>query len=206
MSFKRYIMAMYCAGTMAFSLGACTTESLNLDDPIQAIQNAQLLRDSMTPKTKRKNSEGPIYLGFAPNTLAPLGESTDFSVDQKTGKINFHAEIVYFDYDSSDLTPGGKAQLDALARYMKNNPDTKLTIEGHCDSRGSADYNLVLGKHRSDAVRTYLALILIPEERLDSISFGKTKPVAFGQTEADWAKNRRVEFLLTHSTPPTPSH
>lgn len=123
----------------------------------------------------------------------------DFTVDEKTGKLEFKAEIVYFGYDESSLTPEGMARLDAIAKHMKDS-DTKvkLSIEGHCDDRGSTEYNLALGQRRAESVRKYLATIGIGQERLNSLSFGEERPALAGKGEEAWSKNRRAEFAFNN--------
>ena len=120
----------------------------------------------------------------------------DFTVDPKSGKLEFKAEIVYFGYDDTTLTPEGMARLDAIAAHMKSNEPLKLSIEGHCDDRGSTEYNLALGQRRADSVRKYLATIGIGQDRLKSVSFGEERPALAGTGEDNWAKNRRAEFAF----------
>ncbi|MFY7927410.1 MAG: OmpA family protein [Oligoflexus sp.] len=119
-----------------------------------------------------------------------------FKVDEKTGKLEFKADIVYFGFDDASLTPDGMARLDAIAAHMQKEAGLKITIEGHCDDRGSIEYNLALGQRRSDAVRAYLKTIGLPEDRLQAVSFGEEKPATAGQGEDFWAKNRRAEFAF----------
>lgn len=127
------------------------------------------------------------------------GEHT-FKVDDQTGKIEFQAEIVYFEFDSSILTKEGMERLDALAEYMngKGNEAKNLEISGHCDERGSTEYNLALGARRAEAVKQYLANTRqIPAPRLNTVSFGEEKPAEQGRDESAWSKNRRAEFKFT---------
>lgn len=138
-----------------------------------------------------KKIEEPVQAEAAKGDAA-----NEFTVDAKTGKLEFKAEIVYFGYDETSLTKEGMARLDAIAEHMKANQGLKLSIEGHCDDRGSTEYNLALGQRRSDAVRRYLQTVGIGQERLASLSFGEERPAEAGQGEAFWAKNRRAEFAF----------
>jgi peptidoglycan-associated lipoprotein len=119
----------------------------------------------------------------------------DFSVDA-AGKVSFQAEIVYFAYDDSNLTKEGMSRLDALAEYLRKNPSNKLKVEGHCDERGSTEYNLALGEMRASAVKKYLSGIGITDSQLETVSFGEERPAEQGQGEDFWAKNRRAEFAF----------
>jgi peptidoglycan-associated lipoprotein len=117
-----------------------------------------------------------------------------FNVDTQTGKVNFEAEIVYFNFDDSTLTQRGIERLSALSEHMQNNKELKLQIQGHCDERGSVEYNLALGQRRSDTVKEFLLSTGIDKNRLLSVSFGEEKPAEQGSGETHWAKNRRAEF------------
>jgi peptidoglycan-associated lipoprotein len=104
---------------------------------------------------------------------------------------------VYFDYDSSDITAEGKAALDANAEVLKRYPAWTVTIEGHCDERGTAEYNLALGERRAVAARAYLVSLGISADRLRTVSYGKEFPFDPGHEEVNYAKNRRAHFVIT---------
>jgi peptidoglycan-associated lipoprotein len=105
-------------------------------------------------------------------------------------------KTVYFDFDKFNLRPDAKASLDANAALLKEFPDAIIKVEGHCDERGTVEYNLSLGEKRAKAVQDYLSGLGIAANRLSIISYGKEKPVDPGHTEAAWAKNRRAEFRI----------
>lgn len=123
----------------------------------------------------------------------------ELKVDETTGKVEFAAEIVYFGFDEVTLTPEGMARLDAIAKYMGENPGLKLSIEGYCDDRGSTEYNLALGQRRSESVKNYLKTVGVTADKLNAVSFGEEKPAAQGETEDARAKNRRAEFTFSKS-------
>jgi peptidoglycan-associated lipoprotein len=104
---------------------------------------------------------------------------------------------VYFQLDSSELDDAGRAATDANAEILKKNPSWIVTIEGHCDERGSAEYNLALGEKRAGAVRTYLLSLGIPAARVRTVSYGKEYPFDPGHTDDAWSKNRRGQFVIT---------
>ncbi len=103
-------------------------------------------------------------------------------------------ETVYFDFDSSALRPDAIATLQKNAEKIKQVPGVIIQLAGHCDERGTQEYNLALGERRALAVRDYLIKLGIPAERLVTISYGEEFPADPGHDEAAWAKNRRVEF------------
>ncbi|MDH5679639.1 MAG: peptidoglycan-associated lipoprotein Pal [Nitrospinota bacterium] len=106
---------------------------------------------------------------------------------------------VYFDYDRSDLREDSKAVIESNAQWILTNPNMKVQIEGHCDSRGTEEYNLALGERRASAVKNYLISMGVDNKRLFTISYGEELPVATGNTEEAWAKNRRAHFVATEA-------
>jgi len=103
---------------------------------------------------------------------------------------------VYFDFDKSDLSADARSGLSANADYLKSNSSVAVTIEGNCDERGSAEYNLALGKRRAEAAHRYLADLGIETSRMTTVSFGKERPAVEGHNELAWAKNRRDDFKV----------
>lgn len=106
-------------------------------------------------------------------------------------------EKIYFDFDSYVLTQAARDTLTKDAEYLlKKNPSVKVQVEGHCDERGSDEYNLALGEKRAKAALNYLITLGVPAERLSFISYGEEKPADPGHDEAAWAKNRRDELVI----------
>jgi len=99
---------------------------------------------------------------------------------------------VLFDYDSAELSNDAKLILDKQSRFLRANTDMTFTIEGHCDERGTREYNLALGEQRATAVRDYLVIEGISPDRLRVISYGKEKPAVVGANDMAFAKNRRA--------------
>ena len=104
---------------------------------------------------------------------------------------------VFFELDSADLSGAGQATLQENAGVLKKYATWQITIEGHCDERGSAEYNLALGERRALAARDYLVSLGIPATRVRTVSYGKEFPFDPAHTEAAWAKNRRAHFVIT---------
>jgi len=115
----------------------------------------------------------------------------------------FEYPVVHFAYDSSDVPADARPQLDQIAKHLQAANNVNIQIAGHCDERGTAEYNLALGENRAKAVRKYLSMMGVSPDRLDTISFGAAQPVAQGTTEADYAANRRAEFSAKETSQAT---
>jgi peptidoglycan-associated lipoprotein len=103
---------------------------------------------------------------------------------------------VYFDFDSSSVREDGRATLNKQAAWLKQYTNYPITIEGHCDERGTREYNLALGERRANAVRQYLIAQGLPADRIKTISYGKERPEVVGSDEGAWARNRRAVTVL----------
>jgi peptidoglycan-associated lipoprotein len=128
----------------------------------------------------------------------PLTEEEIFN--QKTvEQINAERPLddVYFDLDKSEIREDAKGRLQKDADWMKKWTTTQMSVEGHCDSRGSAEYNLALGSRRANAVKEYLTNLGVSGGRLTVVSKGKEQPVCAEQTESCWQQNRRGHFVIT---------
>ena len=102
---------------------------------------------------------------------------------------------VYFDFDSALVRDEFKPLVQAHARYLVEHPSTRLTVQGHTDERGSAEYNLALGQRRSDSVKQAMNVLGASDRQIDTVSFGKEKPKAAGHDEDAWAQNRRGDII-----------
>jgi len=101
---------------------------------------------------------------------------------------------VYFDFDRSSIRPEFKEILNAHAQYLIDNPAAKVVLEGHCDERGTVEYNLALGERRANTTKRYLVVQGVPANQIEIVSYGEERPAQIGSTEAAWAKNRRAEI------------
>ena len=103
--------------------------------------------------------------------------------------------VIYFDYDSAEVTPEGREILAAHSAYLASNPGFSLVLEGHTDERGSREYNIALGERRALSVRTLMLFLGAAEGQLQTVSYGEEKPVAVGHDSESWRLNRRVELV-----------
>lgn len=132
-------------------------------------------------------------------TIKPLGDADAAPGPRGTGaedRETLKGDTVYFDYDKSAIKSAEYAKVGAVAEYLKSNSTEDLVVEGHCDERGTEEYNRALGERRALAIRERLVNLGVPANRITTISYGKDRPVDVAHTEDAYAKNRRGEFVL----------
>jgi peptidoglycan-associated lipoprotein len=116
---------------------------------------------------------------------------------EKAQKVaEFEAQKIYFDFDKSDLKPESKAVLKKKAEFQAAYTEYALRIDGHCDERGTNEYNLALGERRANSAKQYLVDLGVSAHRISTVSYGEERPADPGHNEAAWSKNRRDEFNL----------
>jgi len=134
-----------------------------------------------------------------PTVVPPEPARDDAIASASLEDLNRNSPLkpLFFELDSSEVNAAGQATLDANAGTLKKYPSWTVTIEGHCDERGTAEYNLALGERRAVAARAYLVSVGISADRLRTVSYGKEFPFDPGHEEAAFAKNRRAHFVVT---------
>ena len=139
----------------------------------------------------------------AASSRAPSTPAAPLAGSQRPSPGDFIAadalKDVYFDFDKHAIRPDAATTLMANAAWMKSNPGTSILVEGHCDERGTVEYNLALGQRRAQSTRDFLLAQGIPASRIAMISYGKERPVCTASTEECWARNRRAHFLVKPS-------
>ena len=139
---------------------------------------------------------------MAPGGQIPVGGGQTENLENFEGmgadRAALAADTVHFAYDSAAVRKSEKANVQAVADALSRDASTKLLIEGHCDERGTEEYNRSLGERRALALRQALAKIGVNPSRIRTISYGKDKPADPGHDESAWSKNRRGEFVLLH--------
>lgn len=160
-----------------------------------------LLMISCNKKTLHSTTETASQTETAAASVIPETEPQEdddvvLSEDPDDIEYRFFSEAIYFEYDSSDLSKRAPLMLTKMAGYIRSKPGMELTVEGHCDERGTDTYNLALGKRRAESVKTFLVSQGVPANRLDTISYGESQPATEGNNELAWANNRRVEFVV----------
>lgn len=159
-----------------------------------------LLAKELAIKRKAEQEKQPVQeeVKFKEPTLSEIPE------EERTGEKGALGEgikvkslqTVYFEFDSYYLSEEARATLSENAEWMKAHPQLKVLIEGHCDERGTEEYNLALGEKRAKSVRDYLVQLGVPSDALSIISYGEEFPVDARHNEEAWAKNRRAEFVI----------
>ena len=179
-----------CAAT--FLLAACETASTDSNEVVGSSSGSS--SGSGAAASASSNTSG----NTSGNTSSDAGVTTSAGGASSIGSIRTPDELlakvgstVYFDYDQSSLTSEAQATLDRQAAFLKASPSFRLIIEGHCDERGTREYNLALGDRRASAVRDYLVAKGINASRLSTISYGKERPSVGGSNETSYALNRR---------------
>ena len=134
-----------------------------------------------------------------PQPVPPEPVAEDALASRDIDQINKNSPFqpVFFRFDSSEVDAEGQQALNTNAELLKKYSTWVITIEGHADERGTAEYNLALGERRAVAARTYLVSLGVPADRLRTVSYGKEFPFDPGHDEAAWAKNRRAQFVVT---------
>jgi peptidoglycan-associated lipoprotein len=129
-------------------------------------------------------------------SLGDAGREGAWVDRQAAAAASFENEDIYFEFDSAGLTVEAQEVLGKKALWLKENPTAGVLIEGHCDERGTNEYNLALGESRARSAQQYLISLGIDESRLATVSYGEERPLDLGNTEAAWAKNRRAHFVI----------
>jgi peptidoglycan-associated lipoprotein len=187
-----FILSLVLAG---FILAGCSPQKVVQPTPADQQQQQQqqptvTSKESGTETTVIKPSER-----ITEKQLAKIEMKEEVRSDRyKEVKDLF--EDIYFDYDEYEIRAAAKAILEKISTWMLTNRASKISIEGHCDERGTNEYNLALGDKRAKAARDFLIALGVPSGRIEMISYGEEKPVCSEKTDACYAKNRRVHFVI----------
>jgi peptidoglycan-associated lipoprotein len=194
---KQSTMALLAALSMtALVAGGCanSNEVVKTEEPAAATVKAETPKPVQQPYVKTEEPAAPVktQTADASATIKPADAQPVKAAPQVSA-----FETVYFDFDKSDLREDARNVLTKNAEILlKQKTGERIKIEGHCDERGSAEYNLALGERRAKSALQYLVTLGIQPDRLSIISYGKEKPAVQGDEEQAWAKNRRAEFVI----------
>jgi peptidoglycan-associated lipoprotein len=189
-----YVVVLFSVA-MFMTAGCATQDVVKKDEGIVPSAVAKQTDQSKSTVTSPKQaSTTPASQATTSNTPA-LGEQTQKS--SPTSQLQSALEKIYFEFDSANLSEAARNTLTKNASVLVKDPAAKIRIEGNCDERGSAEYNLALGERRAKSAQQYLITFGIKPDRLSIISYGKEKPATQGSDETSMAKNRRDEFVVT---------
>jgi peptidoglycan-associated lipoprotein len=181
----------------SLSFISCSTKKIKSEEP--ATKPPAVKQDQTDKSRQQAGSKDQALKEKA------LSEEEARRLKEAAEKARFESEDIYFDFDQYLLSDSAKENLNKKAQWLKQFPAAKALIEGHCDERGSAEYNMALGQKRADAALQYLVSLGISANRLATVSYGKEKPIDPRSTEEAWARNRRAHFVLkieTRELPP----
>lgn len=145
-----------------------------------------------TPISANEPEESTVTT--APEPAVPAYQRPTEEAAPAESAVPFALQTVYFEFDRYDLTPEALQTLADNARVLKAHPEARIVIEGHCDERGTVEYNLALGDKRAKAAKDYLLSLGVTASQVSTISYGKERPIDTNHSEEAWSRNRRAEF------------
>ena len=182
---------------LTFFLAACETASQTASESSGDSSSTTTTASSdASSSSTSSSSDGSSSSSASDSSSASAGAGSSTSTRTPAEKLTAIGNTVYFAFDSAALDPRAQQTLSRQAAFLKVNPSIKITIEGHCDERGTREYNLALGERRASASRDFLLAQGIDAARVRIVSYGKERPVVEGSNEAAWAKNRRSAAII----------
>ena|ERR1700682_5079283 len=164
-----------------------TTHATDTVPNVPVVTNTEPPTTTVAPREDFVRTDTAVKEEPLPNDVESLNRMA-----QQKGYI----QDAFYNYDEAALSSEAQAALTASANWLKSHPNLNLLIEGHCDERGTEQYNLALGDRRANSARDFLATLGIEGSRMRTVSYGEERPFAEGHDEASWAKNRRAHLVL----------
>ena len=189
-----YALSLFLAATL-MNVG-CAKQGVVTKD--EGVSTTQIERQAEAPKVKQQNqNEKQSKQTATPvvTEIVPLPDTARLVPRSSNEQLLSDLTTIYFTFDSSGLSESARSSLSNNAELLAKGSVDKIRIEGNCDERGSAEYNLALGERRAKSVHQYLETLGVDPDRLSIISYGKEKTAVLGSNEEAWAKNRRAEFV-----------
>jgi len=178
---------------LTVTVTACAKKAPTVERPAPPPAATATTTTPAPPPPPPRPVEEPMPVPPEPDAITASNLPDDLDSLNRSGVL----KPVFFDLDSSDVNAASQQVLQENAEVLRRNGRWQITIEGHCDERGTAEYNLALGERRALSARTYLLSLGIPAERVRTVSYGKEFPFDQGHDEAAWSKNRRAHFVIT---------
>jgi len=197
---KKYLIGLaivLVAASMVFTV-SCAKKTVETDTTAASQQMAEDEEARLAAeKAKQEELDRQLEEARLKSLQEERMKEAAAKLDMETAKNLFLNEDIYFEFDSSALLSSAQDVLKRKAAWLRGNPDGSAVIEGHCDERGTNEYNLALGDRRANSAKAFLVDLGIAEYRLTTISYGEERPVDSGHYEESWAKNRRAHFSLS---------
>ena len=184
------ITALALAVLVIFFTAACSKTKISSEPVTMPTAEEEAARRAQEEARQRELER---QKALAEENLIEDSLTSERAPDDKT---RFENEDIYFDFDSIQLTPQAQEILTKKGKWLRDNPAATVTIEGHCDNRGTNEYNLALGEGRAQSAKTFLMDLGVDVSKLRTISYGEERPIDPQQTESAWAKNRRAHFVI----------
>jgi peptidoglycan-associated lipoprotein len=184
--YRRYVFAVVVMALLV--VGACAKKKPPVARPTSPPPSTSATRPPAPPQPVQEAQPVPPE---------PISSDSLSTADIDALNRNSPFQPVFYGYDQDSIDSAGQQALNGNAELMKKYATWVVTIEGHSDERGTAEYNLALGERRALAARNYLVSLGIPADRLRTVSYGKEFPFESGHDEASWSKNRRAHFVVT---------
>jgi len=182
---------------VSLSIGSCAPSAANKAEGTPSAPSG-----SSGPQGAGSQRQGEGQRGGGRESTVPPGSLDALRQGKSTATPSASPlQDIFFDFDRYDLKPEARATLQANADWLKRNPSARIEIEGHCDDRGTNEYNLALGAKRSQSAKDYLLTLGISAERLSTISYGEEIPVCKESNENCWRRNRRARFVVIPARP-----
>lgn len=177
---KRLLMLVLVVGVSVAFLAGCAKKRTESMPP--GATKVEVVEEPVDWGKEQKPQQGPT--------------AEELRAQKKAQAVHDLGNIIFFAFDSSELTPESRQVLQAKADVLKQFGDLTMVVEGYCDERGTVEYNLALGERRARAAYDYLVILGVAPDRLSIVSFGEENPLDPGQNEQAWAKNRRDQFRV----------
>jgi peptidoglycan-associated lipoprotein len=185
-------LALFLAFVVVFSVTSCAKKQITSKGSTTSEEDARIRADE---DVNQKAFDSPETM--QEEDLGDESLSREMADQQAaSARSAFENEDIYFDFDSTQLSLDAQEVLSRKANWLRENPEATITIEGHCDSRGTNEYNLALGEGRAESVKAFLVDLGIKPYRMIAISYGEERPIDTAQTEEAWARNRRAHFVI----------
>jgi peptidoglycan-associated lipoprotein len=201
---KKHLTILGLLMVMAFAFmmfaGCAEKQAVVKDEPVQEqkVAPAQAPAPAPAPAVQADDEAARRAKEQADREAALKAQAAKDAAAKRNAAAlaDLNIQNVYFDFDKSSIRPDAREILKANAEIFSKNSAATIVIEGYCDERGTAEYNMALGERRAQEVKKYLSNLGINPSRMETVSYGEEKPADPGQGEASWAQNRRAQFLL----------